>query len=190
MDRLNKLFLIVFFAFLLVIMAELIYFFFYQPQFKKNQVPIPTLIPNPTLLPSPPVEPPPPSVDPEQALNDTLIDSLRKYKKGMLVSSVITNKLKGIVEEVDLSGGIRSLDNSEYKARIKIISEEKSDNYTIIYFSEEEVKNMKVVALENGKEQPIQLSDLKQGDRITLEETGDLTQYGDNLVVDYKITKL
>jgi len=172
MTNLNKLLIALFVILLLVVGIEAGYYFIYQP--KKQQAVSQVNTTSPTKQPTSnntgnTVQPLTiiPVNDPQRAISYNALRFLASLKKGILTESTLNNRYQGTLTEIDLKGG-QLPKGFPYKVSLVITGDNKFVN--TFYFKEEVLKTTKVTALVNGKEQPINLSDLKTGDKISIQQ--------------------
>jgi len=159
MDDSNKFLKIIFAVLLIITAAELYYFFFYQPTTTNNIVKK-TLTTKPTTSPE------------SQAIGTDTINNLSRYKKSILSSSIVSNKHEGKIVLIDDKGGFLKTEQFKYSLEIKI--ESNLNEFNSFFYSEKEIQQIKVFSLKNEQKEPIDISKLKIGDSIIIEESLNL----------------
>lgn len=129
-----------------------------------------------------------PSEDPTQVINNSILRSLKSFRKGIVTSSVLVSEYRGEISELDKKSGTFSQENYEYEIKFKILGE--GNNYNTIFLSKKDLDITQIVRKIDDKESPITINDLNNGDKIILEQTMDLLKEPKFSVIKYKIIKI
>ncbi|OGK19934.1 hypothetical protein A3C23_04510 [Candidatus Roizmanbacteria bacterium RIFCSPHIGHO2_02_FULL_37_13b] len=120
-----------------------------------------------------------------QALDNQVIDSLKKLKKGILTRSTLINTYDGKVVEVNTKGGRLPWANDfQYKFALKIVNEKGESN--TFYYNETEMKTKVAMVDKLGK--PIKPEEIKTNDAVMIEESMDLKKDWNNNLINLKIS--
>ncbi len=195
MNNISNILKIIFILLILITVGEGMYYLYVLYNNKPNPVAseqstnnllitpsreIPTLIPvnfqtaNPDLKLS------------EKEMSDRL-DVFRKLlRDGVIKSSVRTTVFESTIKTIDT----RETLEKGIKYKLKITIKAGDTDVQDFNFSEYELERMKVFEMKDGKEQSINYSQLKSGDKIRMETTIDLTKEWAESTVNIKITKI
>lgn len=169
----TKLSKIIFTILLLVTLGELTYYGYTQivktPQLDKSVQTEATI--SPPALPIGESTPILPYTPPEQAYKENYLNSLRKQKADILISSIVTHKYKGKIIKLDTKGGINPFNKFEYAVVIEIQGE-KGSRIGFLY-NERDLQIANLIKSSNGKEETISINDLKIGDDVIITEVKD-----------------
>lgn len=173
MKKTNKILLVLFILLLIISASEAGYYLFSQKQppitVKKN------LTTN--SLPK----------DSNSAINSEVLSSLSFLKKGVLLSSVLDSQFRGSVIEVNSSGGTTK-NGFQYKLKIVILGQ--NGLWNSFYFTENELSKIKFLEKNVETIKAINLTDLRKGDIILLNEKLDITKDSNNSLISCEITKI
>lgn len=112
-------------------------------------------------------------------------DFKEMVKQHVLLSTVTTDIFKSEILNIDTNSGIINNFNYKVKLTIKVGPANSYD----FYLTDDGFKRLRVVKISNKKEIPIDLTDLKIGDKILIERKIDeYKEIGFN-ILDFKITK-
>lgn len=131
------------------------------------------------------------SANPDLQLSDNeMADRLDVFRKllrdGVIKSSVRTTVFESIIKNVDTKETI----DKGIKYKLKIVLKAGDTGTQDFIFSEYELERMKAFELKDGKELPMNYSQLKAGDKIKMETSIDLTKEWAESTVSIKITKI
>jgi len=111
-----------------------------------------------------------------QAIDPNILWSLGQFKKGILISSIIHNKLQGVLTEIDKTGGI----HQGFRWSVKLGIKNDKNEINFVGLDEAGIKKIEVFKKSGNKEIPIFFDDIKNGDKIILYETIDLLKRATN----------
>ena len=138
---------------------------------------IPQQISSPTKPQSPGVQ--------TQALDNQVIDSLKKLKEGILTRSILINTYEGKVAEVNTKGGRLPWANDfKYAFALKIVNNKGESN--TFYYNQMEMAEK--VAIVDGSGKAIKPEEIKTNDPVLIEESMDLKKDWNNNLINLKIT--
>lgn len=174
----NKLLVAIFAIVLIIVAAEVGYYFFYQPQIttppKKNGASTPTK----TLIGLT-----------DSALSPDTLSDLLYTRRGVLTASILNNKYQGEIVELITTGGIIPKNQSPYQVKIKIQGEQGAVN--VLYLGASDLALTKMYQInKDGKQLPINISDLQIGNKVIIEITLDLTKDPNSNTMEIKITRI
>lgn len=214
MLRTNKIIYIIFFLLLLVTISELFYMLYVRYQIDTSSKELSTVQKEncvsgnsitsaltPTLLPTQQIDANPILIQndlkrPDAAINDNTLSQwytvLRWFYNDVLTSSIITNDFEGIVDAINTTGGNFSdvsdkYNQQKYKISLAIRGGQHKNWF---FFKEEDLPNITIVELANGKENPINFEKIKVGDKIKIRETINLTKNFESSLLEFKISKI
>jgi len=180
----SKILKIIFFVLLIITAAELFYFFFYQPR-QNLSINNNMLFPTVTLTPV--------QVDEvDKILDQKTIKAMEGFRKGVTTKAILTLEREGFVKDIVLKHGFLKFDKPgstpfEYALKLSI---ENNGAVETFYYSGEELNSISASVQEGGQTNPIDLNTIKIGDKVTLQETQDLTKDVNNSLQKLIITKL
>jgi len=187
MTGLNKIFTFFFAILLILVVGEVGYLLFSNTAktvanktvSQKNTSPNePVLDSNgPPLLPTNtpmPVE--------QRALNKYILEGISILPKGILTSSIMTNRYEGEVVSIEKKEGYTP--RSHIKFDFEITLEGKNGLVDTFYYTKTNMEHFKFAESTDGVEKPIKFEDFKIGDSIIIETKLDLTKETEEVIVD------
>ena len=172
---------LVFSILLLVVVGEIIYYFFVlSPQGTRQSTTLQNQ-PQPTSQAA--------SFLPAQSSNAVkYINSINRYS---VTSSKFINVYDGRIASLENKTGIFTDKNynatTRYISFLQLTSDKNSNSRLNFYFSEDDIKKMTIFRAVNGAEQEIAYDDLKMNDAISIEETMDTMQQNYADIFTYRI---
>lgn len=186
MPRGNKILTIIFVILISVILLELGYYYIYFVYNKKdNSLSLPNKLEDRDF--SIPVPTPIPLGNSQLAIDMNNVNVLLSAKKGLLISSTVTNIYQGRIKIINLKGGITQKLNYKYKAGL--VLEGKNNVTNNFYFNDESLKKLIVLEKKGNTETPSKIDNLKVGDNINIREVLDLTRNLAESVIETTIIK-
>lgn len=132
----------------------------------------------------------PPEANTNLALNNVTLtnafNNLKFVKKGVLGSSLLTNRYQGIITDIEKTEGV-ALGKLQYFRRLAIKGDGEGNVPMNLAFTQDEYR--KLVVTETGGK-PINFDDLKNGDTINYSEIIDLSKNLQESMTELKIVRL
>lgn len=175
----EKILKVVFFILVVVLITEIGYLFYSSN--KKNQ--LNTIIPSTTPPPLVDVNEQQTKRDGIQALNDQTVENIKNLNKGVTKSSILENQFEGIIiEKTNTQQEINNNFSYLLKLKIKGINDETNS----FYFNKDELSKIRV---KNKNGQNLSISDLKNGDKVSIIQKMDLLKDLNNNLISFEIIK-
>ncbi len=173
--------IVAFSVLLLVVVGEIVYYFFVlSPQGTRQSTALQNQ-PQPTSQAV--------SFVPPQSSN--AVKYINKFDRDSIISSKFINVYDGHITSLESKTGIftdKSYNaTTRYVSVLQLTSDKNPNSRLNFYFSEDDIRKMAVFRLVNGREQSISYHDLKVNDAISIEETMDTLQQNYADVFTYKI---
>jgi hypothetical protein len=189
MSLMNKLLLIAFGVLVVVVIFEVYYFMQPSPQPQKNVVTQPKATSSGARLSTQTVN---------QAIDETSIQSLRNYKKGVLVSSVLENTIEGVITEIDSDGGEISMKSESgevytQKYSYRIVVKNTLNNSELGFnFDQNALSKAQFMSGEGDSATSINISELVEGDNVRVVQKLNLLQpvFDERRLVEFKLIKV
>lgn len=181
--RNTKWLIVAFSILLLVVVGEIIYYFFVlSPGQGTKQTTTIQNQPQPTSPSGTSFVPP---------INNNAVKYINSINRDSVTYSKFINVYDGRITSLENKTGIftdKSYNaTTRYVSILQLTSDKNSNSRLNFYFSEEDIKKMTVFRIVNGTEQKISYDDLKMNDAVSIEETMDTMQRNYTDTFTYRI---
>ncbi len=175
MSKLGKILIFLFIVFLLVIGVELVYLYSFRGKKTTEKLTLPKEIQEEQKTKEPAATKTPKTWFALSAqTRNVLLERMSTIKKGLLTKFVVNSEIEGKISKINLDGWTMP-NGIHYKYSLQL-TDPSTKNSNYLMFQEEELKKMKIILMQDGKEQPLNFTDLKIGDYVKIKHTVNLLE--------------